>query len=209
MDAFKSFLFWPAYTVQSYIVLTAGWTIASIPLLFRYLLRGRQSFALFTDTFAFFSKLPLGCHAFSSLIYLNAPYSGSIGSITRFLGRDGDNISSVVTMDDHPWLRNPFGSLHAVALSNLGELASGQCMVAAMQHTPGVKGIPVRIDTSYHKKARGTITGRSNVSLKEIAQCNGEYKVTTLLTDKKGNEVAMCSVTWSIRNSAVESKKCD
>lgn len=112
-------------------------------------------------------------------------------------------------MEDRPWLRNPFGSLHAVALTNLGELASGVCMVAAMQHAKGIKGIPVQIDTSYHKKARGTITGRSSVSLKALEDNNGEYKVTTTLTDKKGAEVAVCVVTWSMRKIEKQNKKCD
>jgi acyl-coenzyme A thioesterase PaaI-like protein len=207
MDALKSFFVWPLYTAKSYVLVSTAWAIAIIPLLIRFLTGGRKCIALFTDTFKFFSKLPLGCHAFSSLIYLTAPYSGSIGSITRYLGREDDTISCVVTMDDYPWLRNPFGSLHAIALSNLGELASGQCMVSAMQHAKGVKGIPVRIETSYHKKARGSISGRASVSLKAIQECVGEYKVTTQLTDQMGNEVATCLVTWSVKNTAKESEK--
>ena len=139
---------------------------------------------------------------FSSIIYLTAPYSGSIGSTPRYLGREGEVIRSVVTMEDRPWLRNPFGSIHAVALTNLGELASGVCMVTAIQHVKGVKGIPVRIDTEYFQKARGTVTASSQVSLKDLVACgSNDFKVTSILVDKKGVTVATCSVTWSLKNA--------
>jgi hypothetical protein len=70
-------------------------------------------------------------------------------------------------MDDVPWHRNPFKSIHAIALANLAELSrhppvffsslssdyaitddsdyfSGLGMMTAMQHAPGVRGIVKR-----------------------------------------------------------------
>jgi hypothetical protein len=111
-----------------------------------------------------------------------------------------------VTIEDRPWLRNPFGSVHAIALANLGELTSGLCLITAMQHLP-LKGIPVRIDTVYHRKARGTITGECSISLKALSEVKSaaEIVVETILSDAQGVTVAKTSVTWSLKE--VVSKK--
>jgi hypothetical protein len=111
-------------------------------------------------------------------------------------------------MEDQPWLRNPFGSIHAIALANIGELASGLCLISAMQHLP-LKGIPVRIDTTYYRKARGTITGNCSISLRKLAEAklSPEFIVETILTDSKGEEVAKTSVTWSLKDSSLPKKE--
>lgn len=101
-------------------------------------------------------------------------------------------------MQDRPWLRNPFGSVHAIALANIGELTSGLCLMSAMQQIPR-KGIPVRIDTVYYRKARGIITGNCTISLHHLATASSELVVETIITDSKGLEVAKTSVTWSLK----------
>jgi acyl-coenzyme A thioesterase PaaI-like protein len=113
-----------------------------------------------------------------------------------------------VTFEDRPWLRNPFGSIHAIALANLGELTSGLCLISAMQHLP-LKGIPVRIDTMYLRKARGTITGECTISLKALtdAKSAAEFVVETILSDTQGAVVAKTSVTWSLREVASSKKQ--
>ena len=58
---------------------------------------------------------------------------------------------------DRPWLRNPFSCVHALALANLGEFSSGMLMVNWLAYHKDKRGIPIKIETEYLKKARGKI----------------------------------------------------
>lgn len=220
MNALKTAILWPLSVAQSILTITSGALIAITPLCFRILTRGLPSLRKFTDLFQFFDGLPLGRELFSSIIYLFAPYSTNIGSSSflfhllistgctvKKLTFSEEVISSEITIQDRPWLRNPFGSIHAIALANLGELTSGLCLMSAMQHIPR-KGIPVRIDTIYHRKARGIITGTCTISLKKLMEVksSSEFIVETILTDSKGLEVAKTSVTWSMKEVSSEKK---
>jgi hypothetical protein len=49
-----------------------------------------------------------------------------------------------LVIKDCPWLRNPFGSLHAVALADLGEITSGVPVVAALGQRSLEPGVTAR-----------------------------------------------------------------
>ncbi len=81
-----------------------------------------------------------GTHVLAFYIGLVAPYSSSISPKIMKLTKD----ECIACIDDRPWLRNPFNSVHAIALANLAELASGLGTLTAMQHAKGVRGIVTR-----------------------------------------------------------------
>ncbi len=85
----------------------------------------------------------------SFYIGLVAPYSSSISARILKLTKE----ESVVAISDLPWLRNPFNSVHAIALANLAELASGLGVMTAMQHAKGVRGIVTRSAPSSVSRA--------------------------------------------------------
>jgi acyl-coenzyme A thioesterase PaaI-like protein len=151
-------------------------------------------------------------HIFIGLTCFSAPYTGTISSFVKELTTE----SCSTEIYDRPWLRNPFGSLHAIALSNLGELTSGLLMVTVLQHNSFARGIPVKIETVFHAKARGTITAKCNIVSKGLIDAarleqTDKYDVTVsvLMYDSKKVLVAETNVIWSIGKNARKAKKSD
>lgn len=165
MDAVKGFFLYPVVNTFQYIRFIAGCLIVSIPCCLRLATRGPKSLTKFIDQWQFFSKFPLGKYVISGLGVFYAPYSGTIGAVVEDLRQS----ECTITIEDYPWMRNPFQSIHAIALSNLGEFATGLSMLSALQTRRDLKGIPRVITCEYFKKARGQITARGKASI-EVCQ---------------------------------------
>lgn len=59
---------------------------------------------------------PLGHYAFAGLVHLAAPYTASVDPLLTYM----DDRKAIGHITERPWLQNPFNSVHAVALTNLG-----------------------------------------------------------------------------------------
>ena len=59
---------------------------------------------------------PLGTYAFAGFVNFAAPYTGSVRPILTKM--DATEAEGYIV--EQPWLQNPFNSVHAVALTNLG-----------------------------------------------------------------------------------------
>ena len=138
------------------------------------------------------SALPGGRWLFGRILGLMVPYSGSVRPSVRALepGR------AVISIRERRGLRNHLNSIHAIALANLGELASGLAMTLALPS--GVRGIPVGIRVDYHKKARGTITALGRASPPASVPTDLEASATAELVDESGEVVAEVRVTWKL-----------
>ena len=162
MDALKGFVVWPLYIAITYLVFWLA-IVLNLPfIILRILSKGLRSLSKVSSMYEFFSPLPLGKYIISGIVSVYAPYSSSVGAYIENLSTN----SCTVILSDYPWLRNPFQSLHAVALINVGEMASGICMVSQLEINKHIKGIPTKISTEFFKKARGNITAVGTVDLK-------------------------------------------
>jgi len=142
-------------------------------------------------TFRFCRKLPGGTALFGLILGRKVPYTGTIRARVEELTPG----HSKVRMADRRRLRNHLRSIHAIALANLGELATGLAMMAALP--ADARGIPMEIKVEFLKKARGEITAEGSCSVPDVSVRN-EHPVEALLCDEDGDKVARFSARWMV-----------
>jgi acyl-coenzyme A thioesterase PaaI-like protein len=143
-------------------------------------------------------KMPFGRAMFAGILRIVVPYSASIGPRVLELSPG----HAKVALPDRPKVRNHLGSIHAVALTNLGELTSGLAMTAALP--PGVRGIVRSITTDFTKKARGTLVAESHVTLPPVTG-DTDFEVGAAIRDESGEVVANVRVQWRLGSIAPRS----
>jgi len=139
-------------------------------------------------------RIPGGRALFHWMVGRVAPYSGSISARVEEL----EPGHARVALPDRRKVRNPFRSIHAIALCNLGELATGLAMSSVMP--ADLRGIPVALEIEYLKKARGTITADARCEPPSLGAGGAETdrRVAVDLTDGAGDVVARFAARWRI-----------
>ena len=137
------------------------------------------------------SPLPGGRWLFTQLMQWMVPYTGSVSPRVETLEPGFARIS----ITQRRRLEQHLGSIHAIALMNLAEFASGAAMTTALP--PGFRGIVTKISIEYFKKARGTVTAESRPVLPELTT-DGEYDLVSEIKDEKGDVVARATVRWRL-----------
>ena len=120
-----------------------------------------------------------------------APYTGSMGARVEAFEPGYARVS----LRDRRAVRNHLKSVHAIALTNLAELASGLALTGALP--PGTRGIPVALSITFMKKARGRLVAECRTTLPAIVG-PVDHEVTAAIRDASGDEVARASVTWKL-----------
>jgi acyl-coenzyme A thioesterase PaaI-like protein len=136
---------------------------------------------------------PGGRWLFNRLLRRRIPYTGTIHPDVRVLEKG----HARVRMADRRGVRNHLRSVHAIALTNLGELTTGLALTAALP--AGVRAIPTRLTTEYLKKARGVLEAECRIDVPEIND-RLDLDVTVEVKDPAGDVVSVTTVRWHLRS---------
>ncbi len=134
----------------------------------------------------------LGRKFFSYVLGRTAPYSGSIKAEVLSLTPG----SAQVMLKDRRSVRNHLNSVHAIALANLGELASGLAMISAIP--VNTRAIVVNLDIEYIKKARGRLIAEGSATPPENITESVNSLALAEIRDADGETVSRVKVHWRL-----------
>jgi acyl-coenzyme A thioesterase PaaI-like protein len=128
-------------------------------------------------------------------------FSRLLGRIARYTGSISPQVlelapgHAVVRMRDRAAVRNHLRSVHAIALMNLGEVATGLAVIACLG--PQRRGIVTRLSMEYTKKARGTLTATCDFP-PPAADFEGPFTALAKLHDESNELVATATAEWTL-----------
>ena len=137
------------------------------------------------------SSLPGGKWLFSRLLGRVVPYTGTIGATVQTL-KPGH---CEVVLRDRRKVRNHLRSVHAIALCNLGEMATGLALLNSLPDQ--TRGILTNLSITYMKKARGRLTGSCHCDIPTDNQ-EHEYLLTGEIRNTEDELVAEVKARWLI-----------
>lgn len=138
-------------------------------------------------------RVPGGRWLFGRILGWWVPYSGRLGATVLELQPGRVRIG----LEERRAVRNHLRSVHAVALTNLGELTTGLATLTTLQ--PGVRGIVVSLSTEYRKKARGHLVAECHTAPPDLSPDVGddvEHEAVAEIRDRQDDVVAVVRAGW-------------
>ncbi|GAA3216798.1 hypothetical protein GCM10017690_32900 [Microbacterium terregens] len=132
-----------------------------------------------------------GTWLFSLIFGWRVPYSRSVRPHIRVLAPG----HAEVEIPDRRANRQHLGSVHAVALVNVAEQASGLALLTDLPD--GTRGIVSAMSVQYFKKARGSIRAVCHVTAPAVTG-DTDFDVTADCIDRSGEVVARATVRWRL-----------
>ena len=123
------------------------------------------------------------------------PYTGALGAQVLKIERGDIEIK----LRDRRGVRNHLASIHAMALANLGEFATGLAVVTGLP--PKMRAILKGFEIEYLKKARGTLTAKAKYTHKDSAKESEDVSVTGEIFNSEGELVAKVKALWRVGKS--------
>ena len=133
---------------------------------------------------------PGGKRLFSLFLGWAVPYSGSIGAQVEEL----EPGKARVSLRDRRRVRNHLKSIHAIALVNLGEIATGLAVISSLPEN--MRGIVLGLQAEYVKKARGKLVAKARLELPETIEDNTAFEISAEIIDEAGDVVAVVRANW-------------
>jgi acyl-coenzyme A thioesterase PaaI-like protein len=148
---------------------------------------------LINDSWRRLSKIPKGNIIFSKIVGFFIPYTGSVSPIVLQI----DKGVAKVQIKDRRKIRNHLSCIHAIALSNVGEFVTGLSLISQLENK--AKAILVRIETTYLKKARGTLTAEAVFLRPHAIVQEEEFHITADIKNLQQEIVCQVHTTWRVR----------
>jgi acyl-coenzyme A thioesterase PaaI-like protein len=127
--------------------------------------------------------VPGGRRVFDRLLGAAIPYTGALGARVVSLSPG----SARVQLKDRRGVRSHLGSVHAIALANLGELTGNLALAYSLPDD--ARFIVKSLAIEYRKKARGTIEASCQCDPPRSSE-KQSYGLDVTLTDASGDVVA-------------------
>ncbi len=147
-----------------------------------------NALALFNKT----KSLPAGKWIFSKGLCLVAPYFGSIKPIFKELSHNYCEIS----IKKRRRVQNHIGTVHAIAMCNMAELAGGTMTDASVPK--GARWIPAGMTVKYVKKAKTDLVAIADGTGLDWT-VNGDVVVPVIVKDTGGETVFTADITMNVK----------
>lgn len=133
------------------------------------------------------ARVPFGKKLFALALCQKAPYFKTIAP--RFETLEPGLV--VVGMPERRAVHNHIGTVHALAIGNLCELAAGTMMEASLPRTH--RWIPKGMDIQYLAKAESDLVARCAWD-QQVSDVGAEVPVVVSVTDRAGTEVTRATI---------------
>jgi len=141
------------------------------------------------DSYERLIRWPGGRWLFSRLVCFRAPYFASIHPLIETLARG----ECVVSIRHRRRVTNHIGTVHAIALCNMAELAAGLCTDVSLP--TDMRWIPKGMTVEYLQKAVGTMHARAKLDVLPTSSSDGyEFALPVEVNDDAGKTVFRASI---------------